>query len=143
MRDRYHEAHPLEYNFQPPTTLLMARGPGMLSAAAIALCPTASMVPSITGDITKIAFRFGLVVDQVCRSLEISPGEINAAGAWIYCVHGVDPHEAHEAVARFNVEKVSWTFQLFSFRARDVSAGGSARRAPLFRANLELWPVPV
>ena len=107
MHTRYHEAHPLEYNFQSSDTFLIARGPGMLSAAAIALCPNVSMVPSIAGDIAKVAFRFGLVVDQVCRSLEISPDEINAAGAWIYCVYGVDPSEAEEAVALFNAEKVS------------------------------------
>ena len=86
----------------------------MLSAAAIALCPNVSMVPSIAGDIAKVAFRFGLVVDQVCRSLEISPDEINAAGAWIYCVYGVDPSEAEEAVALFNAEKVSQISMLFS-----------------------------
>ena len=86
----------------------------MLSAAAIALCPNVSMVPSIAGDIAKVAFRFGLVVDQVCRSLEISPDEINAAGAWIYCVYGVDPSEAQEAVALFNAEKVSLISMLFS-----------------------------
>lgn len=114
MHTRYHEAHPLEYDFQPSDTFLIARGPGMLSAAAIALCPNVSMVPSITGDIAKVAFRFGLVVDQVCRSLEISPDEINAAGAWIYCVYGVDPSEAQEAVALFNAEKVSLISMLFS-----------------------------
>jgi hypothetical protein len=114
MHTRYHEAHPLEYDFQPSNTFLIARGPGMLSAAAIALCPNVSMVPSITGDIAKVAFRFGLVVDQVCRSLEISPDEINAAGAWIYCVYGVDPSKAQEAVALFNAEKVSLISMLFS-----------------------------
>jgi hypothetical protein len=113
MQDRYHEVHPLEYSFQASDTSLIARGPGMLSAAAIALCPNVSMVPSIAGDITRVAFRFGLVVDQVCRSLEVSPDEINAAGAWIYCVYGVDPHEAQEAVTCFNVEKVD---QLLRFQ---------------------------
>lgn len=106
MPDRYHEAHPLEYKFQPSDTFLIARGPGMLSAAAVALCPNVSMIPSIAADITRVAFRFGLVVDQVCRALEVSPDEINAASAWIYCVYGVDPYEAQEAVACFNAQKV-------------------------------------
>jgi hypothetical protein len=65
------------------------------------------MIPSIAEDITRVSFRFGLVVDQVCRSLEVSPDEINADGAWIYCAYGVDENEAHQAVARFNAEKVS------------------------------------
>lgn len=66
------------------------------------------MVPSISEDLTRVAFRFGLVVDQVCRSLEISPDEINAEGSWVYCAYGVDEKDAHEAVARFNSEKASW-----------------------------------
>ncbi|CAN9410790.1 unnamed protein product [Alternaria alternata] len=123
----YHEAHPLEYNFQSSDTFLIARGPGMLSAAAIALCPNVSMVPSIAGDIAKVAFRFGLVVDQVCRSLEISPDEINAAGAWIYCVYGVDPSEAEEAVALFNAEKEyaeTSAASVFNDDGKSVSIGG-------------------
>ena len=64
------------------------------------------MIPLISEDITRVAFRFGLVVDQVCRSLEASPDEINADGAWIYCAYGVDGDEAHQAVTRFNAEKV-------------------------------------
>lgn len=65
------------------------------------------MIPSIAEDITRVAFRFGLVVDQVCRSLEVSLDEINAEGAWVYCAYGVNVNDAHQAVARFNTEKVS------------------------------------
>jgi hypothetical protein len=65
------------------------------------------MIPSIAKDITRISFRFGLIVDQVCRSLEVSPDEINADGAWVYCVHGVGEKDACDAVNQFNDEKVS------------------------------------
>jgi monodictyphenone polyketide synthase len=102
---RYHEAHPLEYNFTSSTSLI-GRGSGLLSAAAIGLSPSITMVPSIAGDITRISFRFGLVVDQVCRSLEVSPDEINADGAWVYCVHGVGEKDAWDAVNTFNDDKV-------------------------------------
>lgn len=34
----------------------------------------------MAAEITKVTFRFGLIVDQVCRSLEVSPNEINAEG---------------------------------------------------------------
>lgn len=64
------------------------------------------MIPSVSGDIARVSFRFGLVVDQVCRSIEVSPDEINAEGAWIYCAYGVDEEAAVHAVDRFNVEKV-------------------------------------
>ena len=64
------------------------------------------MIPSIAEDITRVAFRFGVLVDQVCRSLEVSPDEINAEGAWVYCSFGIDEDTAHKAVARFNAEKV-------------------------------------
>jgi len=77
----------------------------LLSAAAIGLSPSISMVPAIAEDITRVAFRFGVVVDQVCRSLERTPQEINAEGAWVYCVHGVDETDAKEAVKRFNIDK--------------------------------------
>lgn len=103
---RYHEAHPLEYNFTPTDTLLIGRGSGLLSAAAIGLSPSISMIPSIAQTICRISFRFGLVVDQVCRSLEVSHEEINSDGAWVYCVHGVDEKEAHDWVNRFNEDKV-------------------------------------
>ncbi|KAH3903772.1 non-reducing polyketide synthase PKS19-like protein [Parastagonospora nodorum] len=123
----YHEAHPLEYNFQASDTFLIARGPGMLSAAAVALCPSLPMISSISADITRVAFRFGLVVDQVCRSLEVSPDEINSAGAWIYCVYGVDPQKAHEAVTRFNAEKAyaeTSMASVFNDDGKSVSIGG-------------------
>ena len=79
----------------------------MLSAAAVSLSPSVSMMPRIAEDITRVAFRFGIVVDQVCRSLEVSPDEINAKGAWVYCAYGVDEKDAHQAVAQFNTEKAS------------------------------------
>ena len=63
------------------------------------------MIPRVAVDITRVAFRFGVVVDQVCRSLEVSQDEINAEGAWVYCSYGVDEDEARQAVARFNIEK--------------------------------------
>lgn len=54
----------------------------------------------------RVTFRFGLVVDQVCRSIEVSPDEINAKDAWVYCVYGVDEQSAVESVTSFNIEKV-------------------------------------
>ncbi|KAK7918361.1 polyketide synthase [Apiospora marii] len=101
----YHEAHPLEYNFTGANTSLIGRGSGLLSAAAVGLSPSISMIPSIAQDIARVSFRFGLVVDQVCRSLEVSKEEINADGAWVYCVHGVDEDDAREYVQQFNEEK--------------------------------------
>ncbi len=118
MSHRYHEAHPLEYNFRASNTSLIGRGPGLLSAAAVGLSPSISMIPSIAEHITRVAFRFGLVVDQVCRSLEVSSDEINAEGAWIYCAHGADEKDAHEAVARFNIDKVSQYSSVHRFSAK-------------------------
>ncbi len=105
---RHHEAHPLEYDFRSSNTTLIAKGTGMLSAVAIGLSPSVVMLPAISEDITRVAFRFGLVVDQVCRSLEVSPSEINSEGAWVYCVYGVDINEARQAVSEFNTKKVSY-----------------------------------
>jgi monodictyphenone polyketide synthase len=105
---RYHEVHPLEYDLRTSNTSIIARGPGMLSAVAIGLSPSLMMLPSISEDITRVAFRFGLVVDKVCRSLEVSPNEINSEGAWVYCVYGVDVDDARQAVAKFNTENVSY-----------------------------------
>ena len=76
------------------------------------------MIPSIAEHITRVAFRFGLVVDQVCRSLEVSPEEINAESAWMYYAHGVDEKDAHKAVARFNINKVSQSSSLQRFTAK-------------------------
>ncbi|KAK2598900.1 hypothetical protein QQS21_005642 [Conoideocrella luteorostrata] len=101
----YHEAQPLEYNFTPGSTSLIGRGSGLLSAATIGLSPSILMIPSIAQDIARISFRFGLVVDKVCRSLEVSKDEINADGAWVYCVHGVDEKDARDIVNRFNEER--------------------------------------
>jgi hypothetical protein len=115
--------------------VLIGRGPGLLSGAAIALSPTPLLLPIMAAEITKLTFRFGLVVDQVCRSSEVSPDEINAEGvskssissfalnfrcisvepnpltwmfqAWVYCAYGADLKEAQQAVAEFNSNKVS------------------------------------
>ncbi|KAI0438313.1 polyketide synthase [Xylaria telfairii] len=123
----HHEAHPLEYNFQSSNTTLIARGPGMLSAAAIGLSRSLVTLPAISEVITKIAFRFGLVVDQVCRSLEVSPEEINSEGAWVYCVFGVDFKEAQRIVTEFNVEKalpIPSMATVFNNDDKSVSIGG-------------------
>ncbi|KAK7938118.1 polyketide synthase [Apiospora aurea] len=101
----YHEAHPLEYNFTPLNASLIERGSGLLSAAAIGLSPSISIIPGIAQDLARVSFRFGLVVDQVCRSLEVSKEEINADGAWVYCVHGVDENDAREYAEQFNEAK--------------------------------------
>ncbi|KAK8061049.1 ketoacyl-synt-domain-containing protein [Apiospora hydei] len=101
----YHEAHPLEYNFTSLNTSLIGRGSGLFSAAAIGLSASISMIPSIAQDIARVSLRFGLVVDQVCRSLEVSKEEINADGAWVYCVHGVDENDACGYVEQFNEAK--------------------------------------
>ncbi|CAG8908670.1 unnamed protein product [Penicillium egyptiacum] len=101
----YHEAHPLEYNFTSASASLIGRGPGLLSAAVIGLSPSIVMIPKIAKDIARISFRFGLLVDKVCRSLEVSQDEINADGAWVYCVHGVGEKDARDAVNQFNEEK--------------------------------------
>ena len=79
-KQSHHEAHPLEYNFQADNTVLIGRGPGLLSGAAIALSPTPLLLPIVAAEVTKVTFRFGLIVDQVCRSSEVSPDEINAEG---------------------------------------------------------------
>ncbi|KAI3322973.1 polyketide synthase [Xylariaceae sp. AK1471] len=123
----YHEANPLEYAFDISNAFLIARGPGMLSAVAIGLSPSLVMIPSISGDITRVAFRFGLVVDQVCRSLEVSPDEINSEGAWVYCVYGVDESDARQAVDKFNTEKAypeSSMASVFNDDEKSVSIGG-------------------
>lgn len=105
-RRRYHEIHPLEYDFNASNTFIIGRGPGSLSGAAIGLSPRLFMIPIVTEYLVQVAFRFGIVVDEVCRSLETSPDEINGDGAWVYCAHGADEAAAHEAVARFNTENV-------------------------------------
>ncbi|KAI0459063.1 polyketide synthase [Xylaria acuta] len=123
----YHELHPLEYDFRSSNTSLIAKGTGMLSAVAIGLSPSLVMLPAISEDITKVAFRFGLVVDQVCRSLEVSPNEINSEGAWVYCVYGVDVNDARQAVAEFNTEKgfpVPSMASVFNSDGKSVSIGG-------------------
>lgn len=80
MNESYHEAHPLEYDFRANNAALIGRGPGLLSGAAISLSPSPLLLPSMAAEIAKVTFRFGLIVDQVCRSLEVSPNEINAEG---------------------------------------------------------------
>ncbi|KAL9066411.1 MAG: hypothetical protein Q9157_007145 [Trypethelium eluteriae] len=91
------------------------------------MSPSVSMIPNVAEDITRVAFRFGLVVDQVCRSLEVSPDEINAEGAWVYCVHGIDEKDAHLAVARFNTEKAfpeTSMASVFNVDGKSVNIGG-------------------
>ncbi|KAK7181155.1 beta-ketoacyl synthase domain-containing protein [Paraphaeosphaeria sporulosa] len=123
----HHEANPLEYKFRSENTVLLGRGPGLLSGAAIALSPTPLLLPIVAAEITKITFRFGLIVDQVCRSSEVSPDEINADGAWVYCAHGAGHKDAEEAVAQFNAKKAYPQASMATvFNADDlsVSIGG-------------------
>ncbi|KAI0906088.1 polyketide synthase [Ustulina deusta] len=119
-----------------------SKGTGMLSAVAIGLSPSVVMLPAISEDITRVAFRFGLVVDQVCRSLEVSPSEINSEGAWVYCVYGVDINEARQAVSEFNTKKalpVPSMASVFNTDGKSVNIGGPPSTLSLLFSESEFF----
>ncbi|KAI1328256.1 putative polyketide synthase [Xylariaceae sp. FL0255] len=85
----YYEDHPNEtFEFRAVDAYLAGLGTGLLATAAISLSPTLFDMPIIGAEVIRVAFRLGIVVDEVSQNLQsrqVAP-ESGHGDSWAYVV---------------------------------------------------------
>ncbi|KAJ0107608.1 hypothetical protein J7T55_007799 [Diaporthe amygdali] len=140
----YYERHPDEvFDIRGTDTCLAGLGTGLLSTAAISLSPSLSDTPIAAAEVIRIAFRLGVVVDEVSRNLEPRPLDNVQGDSWAYVVPGAQVDEvkkeldAIQATQFKNQEtpRPDMVFISASSRASVTISGPPARLARILKVS--------
>ncbi len=84
---RYHESTFEEtYDYHQADACLAGLGTGLLSTAAVSLSPTLADIPLAGAEVIRIAFRLGVLVDEVSRNLQPRSVDWSHGDSWAYVV---------------------------------------------------------
>jgi len=114
-RHSHHEDNPSEtYNYQNAETCLAGLGTGLLSTVAVSLAPTLADLPLTGAEVVRIAFRLGVVVDEVSRNLQPVSADGGHSDSWAYVVPEVSVEEVQaELDAIHKTEKTPAASKVF------------------------------
>jgi hypothetical protein len=90
---RHYELAPEEFDFKSVMTYLSGLGIGLLATAALSLSPTLADVPDTGAEVVRIAFRLGVLVDEVSQNLEPRELTNSTQDTWATVVTGVTVDE--------------------------------------------------
>lgn len=82
-------------------------GTGLLSTAAVSLSPTLADVPVAGAEVIRIAFRLGVLVDEVSQNLQPRPVDGTPASSWAYVVPGIVVEEVQKELDAIHAAEVS------------------------------------
>nr|A0A4P8DJU2.1 RecName: Full=Atrochrysone carboxylic acid synthase; Short=ACAS; AltName: Full=Dimeric xanthone biosynthesis cluster PKS; AltName: Full=Non-reducing polyketide synthase dmx-nrPKS [Cryptosporiopsis sp. 8999]QCL09091.1 dmx-nrPKS [Cryptosporiopsis sp. 8999] len=84
-----------EFDLSAVDTCLAGLGTGLLSTVALSLSPSLADLPTTGALVVGIAFRLGVVVDDVSQNLQPRPAiaESGPGDSWAYVVPDVSPEE--------------------------------------------------
>ena len=119
---RHYENHPSGFEFNSVSTCLAGLGIGLLATAAVALSPTLADLPFAGAEVVRLAFRLGVLVDEVSQNLQ--PRDLTGQGgldSWAYVIPDV---------AADDVQK-----ELDAIHAREVSLNRPLSHTPLSESN--------
>ena len=100
----------------------------MLATAAVSLSRTLADIPVAGAEVVRVAFRLGVLVDEVSRNLE--PRDLlgtESPDSWAYVLPDVKPEEIQKELDTFHAKEVShFIFLLPSHELNQYSenAGG-------------------
>lgn len=117
---RYYENHLDEFDFDSVNTCLAGLGIGILAAAAISLSPTLADIPLAGAEVVRIAFRLGVLVDEISQNLQ--PRDLTGTGSldtWAYAI----PDVLTDDVQR----------ELDAIHTKEVSSDSVPKRCPLLK----------
>lgn len=77
-----------------------------MSTAAISLSPSLSDTPIAAAEVIRIAFRLGVVVDEVSRNLEPRPLDNVQGDSWAYVVPGAQVDEVKKELDAIQATQV-------------------------------------
>ena len=113
MCHRYYENSAEDtFDFHNADACLAGLGTGLLSTAAVSLSPTLADIPLAGAEVIRIAFRLGILVDEVSRNLQ--PRSINSGpgDSWAYVVSDTVAEEAQNELDAIHTAEVSYEFKL-------------------------------
>ncbi|KKK15179.1 hypothetical protein P175DRAFT_0472734 [Aspergillus ochraceoroseus IBT 24754] len=88
----YYETHPDRFDLHSSPTYLSGLGMGILAAASVALSSTLADIPSTGAEVVRIAFRLGVLVDDISQNLE--PRDVSGSpDTWASVVPGARPED--------------------------------------------------
>lgn len=89
MRIRFYEESTEEYIFDGSNACLTGMGIGLLASSAIAMSQSMSDIPLAGAEAVRVAFRLGVLVDEVSQNLEPRE-EGSSPDTWAIVVTGVN-----------------------------------------------------
>ncbi|KAI2613400.1 putative polyketide synthase [Hypoxylon sp. NC1633] len=135
----FYENNPQEeFDFYNTYSCLAGLGTGLLSTAAVALSPTLADLPLAGAEVIRVAFRLGVLVDEVSSNLQSRPAttEAGPGDSWAYVVPDVAVDEVRrelEAIqAAEHIPEPSKIFISALSRTSVTVSGPPARLKHLF-----------
>ena len=83
-------------------------GTGLLSTAAVSLSPTLADLPLAGAAVIRIAFRLGVVVQEVSQNLHARAVDAGPGDSWAYVVPDVSVDEVQRELDAFHAAEVSF-----------------------------------
>ncbi|KAF2648485.1 putative polyketide synthase [Lophiostoma macrostomum CBS 122681] len=145
----YYETTHNAFKLDPANTSLAGLGIGLLATAAVSLSPTLADYPHAGSEVVRIAFRLGILVDQV--SLNLQPREAEPE-SWATVLPEVSPEEVQRELdaihAREKTPESSRIFISALSRTSVTLSGPPSRLRHVFRLSdffrdRKFYPLPV
>jgi monodictyphenone polyketide synthase len=96
---RYYEDNSeAEFDFHTADGYLAGLGTGLLATAAVSLSPTVADLPLAGAEVVRVAFRLGVLVDEVSQNLQPRrpSTEAGRGDSWAYVVPDVAADEVQK-----------------------------------------------
>jgi hypothetical protein len=94
------------FNFHQTDGCLTGLGIGILSTAAVSLSPTLADIPLAGAEVIRLAFRLGILVDEVSRNLQSRPLDGGHGDSWAYVVHDAVVEEVQKELNAIHAAEV-------------------------------------
>ncbi|KAI7977446.1 hypothetical protein EIK77_007068 [Talaromyces pinophilus] len=136
----YYESHPDQFDFDSANSFLAGLGIGLLATTAISLSSTLADIPLAGAEVTRLAFRLGVLVDEI--SLNLQPRDLRSPDtpdSWAYVIPNVEADVVQKELDAIHMkEKTPETSKIFISALSQTSvtvSGPPARLKNVFRVS--------
>ena len=105
---RYHENRSEDFDIDSLNACLAGLGIGLLAAAGLSLAPTVADIPRTGAEVVRIAFRLGVLVDEVSQNLE-PRDPTSSPDTWAVVVPEVNVDDVQHELDAIHAREVSLT----------------------------------
>lgn len=97
-----------EFDFHTVEACLAGLGTGLLTTAAVSLSPTLADLPLAGAEVVRVAFRLGVLVDEVSQNLQPRQASTEAGpgDSWAYVVPDVAVDEVQKELDAIHMTEV-------------------------------------